>query len=107
MSIQSILVAVDFGNASARGVAAAAVDLASWERTDAMVPSVGGLARLRRACFVTRRHRCWSSARPRRTAHPAPEPRTAEWTSNYGQPLVQWCTVPILFVPEPSKGDSL
>jgi nucleotide-binding universal stress UspA family protein len=37
----------------------------------------------------------------------APEPRTAEWTSNYGQPLVQWCTVPILFVPEPSKGDSL
>jgi len=29
-----------------------------------------------------------------------PEPRTAAWTSNYGEPLVRFCAVPILFVPE-------
>ncbi|HZT76277.1 MAG TPA: universal stress protein [Vicinamibacterales bacterium] len=29
-----------------------------------------------------------------------PEPRAAAWTSNYGEPLVRFCTVPILFVPE-------
>jgi nucleotide-binding universal stress UspA family protein len=33
-----------------------------------------------------------------------PEPRTAAWTSNYGEPLVRLCTVPILFVPEPGEG---
>jgi nucleotide-binding universal stress UspA family protein len=29
-----------------------------------------------------------------------PHPRTAEWLSNYGEPLVRDCTLPILFVPE-------
>lgn len=33
-----------------------------------------------------------------------PEPRTAAWTANYGEPLVRFCTVPILFVPELSEG---
>ncbi len=33
-----------------------------------------------------------------------PDPRTAAWTSNYGEPLVRFCTVPILFVPEISEG---
>ena len=33
-----------------------------------------------------------------------PEPRTAAWTSNYGEPLVRFCTLPILFVPELSEG---
>lgn len=36
-----------------------------------------------------------------------PEPRTAAWTSNYGEPLVRYCTVPILFVPELKEGASL
>jgi nucleotide-binding universal stress UspA family protein len=36
-----------------------------------------------------------------------PEPQTAAWLSNYGEPLVRFCTVPILFVPEPAKGASL
>jgi len=29
-----------------------------------------------------------------------PHPRSAAWTSNYGEPLVRFCTVPMLFVPE-------
>ena len=33
-----------------------------------------------------------------------PEPRTAAWMSNYGEPLVRYCTVPILFVPEINQG---
>jgi hypothetical protein len=33
-----------------------------------------------------------------------PEPRTAAWTSNYGEPLVRFCSVPILFVPEFNEG---
>jgi nucleotide-binding universal stress UspA family protein len=35
-----------------------------------------------------------------------PEPRSAAWTSNYGEPLLRHCTVPILFVPEPNEGAS-
>ena len=35
-----------------------------------------------------------------------PEPRTAAWTSNYGEPLVRYCSVPILFVPEINEGAS-
>ena len=33
-----------------------------------------------------------------------PEPRTAAWTSNYGEALLQYCVVPILFVPEITEG---
>ena len=33
-----------------------------------------------------------------------PEPRTAAWTSNFGEPLVRFCTVPILFVPDSIQG---
>ena len=33
-----------------------------------------------------------------------PEPRAAAWMSNYGEPLVRFCTVPILFVPESRDG---
>jgi nucleotide-binding universal stress UspA family protein len=40
-------------------------------------------------------------------AAPVPAPRTAAWTANYGEPLMRFCTVPILFVPEISKGASL
>jgi nucleotide-binding universal stress UspA family protein len=36
-----------------------------------------------------------------------PEPRTAAWMANYGEPLVRFCTVPILFVPELSEGAAL
>jgi nucleotide-binding universal stress UspA family protein len=35
-----------------------------------------------------------------------PEPRSAAWTSNYGEPLLRYCTVPILFVPELNEGAS-
>jgi nucleotide-binding universal stress UspA family protein len=35
-----------------------------------------------------------------------PEPRTTAWMSNYGEPLVRFCTVPILFVPELTEGAS-
>lgn len=35
-----------------------------------------------------------------------PDPRSAAWTTNYGEPLVRFCTVPILFVPELSEGAS-
>lgn len=36
----------------------------------------------------------------------APLPRTANWLSSYGEPLVRFCTVPILFVPEVNQGAS-
>jgi Universal stress protein family len=36
----------------------------------------------------------------------APEPRSSVWLSNYGEPLVRYCTVPILFVPEITQGAS-
>jgi hypothetical protein len=35
-----------------------------------------------------------------------PEPRSAAWTSNYGEPLLRYCTVPIVFVPELKEGAS-
>lgn len=37
----------------------------------------------------------------------APQPRSSAWLSNYGEPLVRYCTVPILFVPEVTQGVSL
>ena len=36
----------------------------------------------------------------------APMPRTSGWLSNYGESLVRFCTVPILFVPEINQGAS-
>jgi nucleotide-binding universal stress UspA family protein len=33
-----------------------------------------------------------------------PETRSAAWTSNYGEPLLRYCTVPILFVPARNEG---
>jgi nucleotide-binding universal stress UspA family protein len=36
----------------------------------------------------------------------APQPRTAAWLSNGGEPLVRCCKVPILFVPEFTEGAS-
>jgi nucleotide-binding universal stress UspA family protein len=36
----------------------------------------------------------------------APEPRTAAWMSDYGERLVRFCTLPILFVPELTEGAS-
>jgi nucleotide-binding universal stress UspA family protein len=36
----------------------------------------------------------------------APRPQTSQWLSDYGEPLVRFCTVPILFVPELAKGAS-
>ena len=35
-----------------------------------------------------------------------PVPQTSAWLSDYGEPLVRFCTVPILFVPEASQGAS-
>lgn len=36
----------------------------------------------------------------------APLPRTSAWLSDYGEPLVRFSTVPILFVPETVQGAS-
>jgi nucleotide-binding universal stress UspA family protein len=36
----------------------------------------------------------------------APLPRTSDWLSHYGDSLVRFCTVPILFVPEINQGAS-
>jgi nucleotide-binding universal stress UspA family protein len=36
----------------------------------------------------------------------APLPRTSAWLADYGEPLVRFSTVPILFVPETSQGAS-
>ena len=36
----------------------------------------------------------------------APLPRTSAWLSDYGEPLVRFSTVPILFVPEANQGAS-
>jgi nucleotide-binding universal stress UspA family protein len=33
-----------------------------------------------------------------------PEPRTSGWLSDFGEPLVRFCSVPILFVPEGGQG---
>lgn len=33
-----------------------------------------------------------------------PEPRTSVWLSNFGEPLVRFCPVPLLFVPDISEG---
>ena len=37
-------------------------------------------------------------------AVPAPVPRTAQWLSQIGEPLVQSCSIPVLFVPEAVEG---
>jgi nucleotide-binding universal stress UspA family protein len=37
-------------------------------------------------------------------AVPTPAPRTAGWLSHVGEPLVQDCTMPVLFVPEITEG---
>lgn len=37
-------------------------------------------------------------------AIPVPEPRTAEWRSHVGEPLLQNCAIPVLFVPEADGG---
>jgi nucleotide-binding universal stress UspA family protein len=37
----------------------------------------------------------------------APQPPSSAWLSNYGEPLVRHCTVPIVFVPEITQGVSL
>ena len=36
----------------------------------------------------------------------ATQPRSSAWLSNYGEPLVRFCPVPILFVPEMKEGVS-
>jgi nucleotide-binding universal stress UspA family protein len=37
---------------------------------------------------------------------PTPHPPSGAWLSNVGEPLVQSCELPILFVPEPNRGSS-
>lgn len=37
---------------------------------------------------------------------PAPQPPSSAWLSNVGEPLVQSCEHPLLFVPEPNRGTS-
>jgi len=46
------------------------------------------------------------SARATLLAVAAPVPRTSSWLSNYGEPLMRFCTLPILFVPEINQGAS-
>jgi nucleotide-binding universal stress UspA family protein len=46
------------------------------------------------------------AARATLLAVAAPLPRTSGWLSNYGESLVRFCTVPILFVPEINQGVS-
>jgi nucleotide-binding universal stress UspA family protein len=36
----------------------------------------------------------------------APLPRNSTWLADYGEPLVRFCTVPILFVPDTNQGAS-
>ena len=73
-----VMVAVDCGGASARAAALAGVIVAHC-----------GAATLRLLHAET------------------PPPRSSAWSSNYGEPLVRYCTVPILFVPEITQGASL
>jgi nucleotide-binding universal stress UspA family protein len=47
-----------------------------------------------------------AAARATLLAIAAPVPRTPSWLSDYGEPLVRFCTVPILFVPEITQGAS-
>ena len=47
-----------------------------------------------------------AAARATLLAVAAPLPRTSGWLSNYGDSLVRFCTVPILFVPEITQGAS-
>lgn len=46
------------------------------------------------------------AARATLLAVAAPLPRTSAWLAEYGEPLVRFCTVPILFVPEITQGAS-
>jgi nucleotide-binding universal stress UspA family protein len=46
------------------------------------------------------------AARATLLAVATPQPRTSAWLSDYGEPLVRFCTVPILFVPEMKEGAS-
>jgi nucleotide-binding universal stress UspA family protein len=46
------------------------------------------------------------AARATLLAVAAPLPRISAWLSDYGEPLVRFCTVPILFVPEMKEGAS-
>jgi hypothetical protein len=95
MPILSILVAVH-ESAPLRGDAALAV-------ARQLTSSVGGT-------FIDERHHAIEPAieRTRATllATAVPQPRTAAWMSTYGEPLVRFCTVPILFVTELSAGAS-
>lgn len=71
-------------------------------------------ARQLTACFngevIDGRHQpiepALAAARATLLAVAAPVPRTSSWLSNYGEPLVRFCTVPILFVPEINQGAS-
>lgn len=47
-----------------------------------------------------------AAARATLLAVAAPLPRTSGWLSHYGDSLVRFCTVPILFVPETNQGAS-
>ena len=47
-----------------------------------------------------------AAARATLLAVAAPLPRTSGWLSHYGDSLVRFCTVPILFVPEINQGAS-
>ena len=115
MSIQSILVAVDFGDASARAVAAggaiaahcpgAALRLLHAESIEApayfTAEQVGDLERQLRPLISL----SWG-----RTDAMVPNvggSAHSRSASNYGKPLVLWCTVPILFVPETQQRSSL
>jgi len=72
------------------------------------------LARVLARCFdgavTDERHGCVEPAIERThatvLAAAIPELRTAAWTSNYGEPLLRYCTVPVLFVPELDEGAS-
>ena len=94
MAILSILVAVDFGAASARAMA------------------VGGAIAAGCPSAALRLIHAESIEAPPYFTHATllaaavPEPRTAAWMSDYGEPLVRFCSVPVLFVPELSRGAS-
>ena len=47
-----------------------------------------------------------AAARATLLAVAAPLPRTSGWLSHYGDSLVRFCTIPILFVPEINQGAS-
>ena len=94
----SVLVAVDFSDASARAVALAGFIADRCEAT-AFRPLHTEAAEA--PAYFTHQQ-IEALERQRRDGYARP----SGWLSHYGDSLVRFCTVPILFVPETNQGAS-